>query len=51
MEDVHEVEVKSYSDPPAGPSSLVFCRPEWISTGKKIFFFKSINIVSCWKAY
>ena len=29
------VEVKNLSDAPAGPSSWVFYRPEWVSIGKK----------------
>ena len=29
------LEVKNHLDTPAGPSSWVFCRPEWASLGKK----------------
>ena len=29
------LEVKNHSDPPAGPSYWVFCRPEWVFLGKK----------------
>ena len=37
------LEVKNHSDPPAGPTSWVFYRPEWVSIEKKNFF-KAINI-------
>ena len=30
------LEVKNHSDPPAGPTSWVFYRPEWVSIEKKI---------------
>ena len=29
------LEVKNHSNPPAGPSSWVFYRPEWVFIGKK----------------
>ena len=33
-------EVKNHSDPPAGPSSWVFYRPEWVFIGKMFFSLK-----------
>ena len=39
------LEVKNHSDPPAGPTSWVFYRPEWVSIEKKNFF-KTINITT-----
>ena len=33
-------EAKNHSDPPAGLSSWVFCRPEWVSIEKKNFSSK-----------
>ena len=34
------LDVKTHSDSPAGPSSWVFYRPEWVSIGKKNYYSK-----------
>ena len=34
------LEFKNHSDTPAGPSSWIFYRPEWVSIGKKLFSSK-----------
>ena len=39
------LEIKNLSDPPAGPSTWVFYRPEWISIWKKKLFSSKVLIL------
>ena len=42
------LEVRSHSDPPAGPSSRLFYRSEWVSKEKKIFSLIYWKLIKNW---